>query len=549
MKSVRRLFGLIAILGIAAGLNVMVLKQEPFSMAVLLPLGAGLLAGLLWTALGLSSMAGELRRGRTVQGLNAAIASVVFMGICIVVYAFAAHFDKSWDLTKEGRRELSEQTIQVLQNLDEDVEVLCFFVNTGERMQDVAQEKTRRFLERCQKYTDHIRFEFYDTHKDVLKLREVGVARATPQGTIILKRGAQKRAISLQGERPRLEEREFTNTLINVVRSSQPRVCFMTGHGERDFLGDNDATAFYQALQMESYVPERIAMTLSAPEIPPNCDILVMNRPQRDFFPTELEAIKRYIDNGGRMLLLMEVMVRSSARANSVEQLRPWLEKEYGIVVGENLVASLSSRTEVHLVPDFAMLDAEVESEYRGSYDANHPLTMNMKLNMLLRIARTVTLAEKVPEGVDATVVLRSAPDTWAENNLEMVLKAQRANKDPDDQQGPLGVAVAATVLSNVPIGDTELMKEGRMLVIGSADISTNEGLRLGGNLDFMLNSIAWLSANEELIAIRPVGEEDPPLVLTKQNERAIAWIAILGALQVVVAAGLIMFLARRKYQ
>jgi hypothetical protein len=63
------------------------------------------------------------------------------------------------------------------------------------------------------------------------------------------------------------------------------------------------------------------------------------------------------------------------------------------------------------------------------------------------------------------------------------------------------------------------------------------------------MNVMAWLSENEELIAIRPTGLENRPILLADRDERAIVWIATLGVAQAVFLVGLIVFLFRRKYQ
>jgi hypothetical protein len=71
----------------------------------------------------------------------------------------------------------------------------------------------------------------------------------------------------------------------------------------------------------------------------------------------------------------------------------------------------------------------------------------------------------------------------------------------------------------------------------------------VGGHLNFVMNAMAWLAETEELIAIRPTGKEDRPLMLSEGQQRAIVWIAVLGTLQAAAAAGVAVYLYRRKYQ
>jgi hypothetical protein len=63
------------------------------------------------------------------------------------------------------------------------------------------------------------------------------------------------------------------------------------------------------------------------------------------------------------------------------------------------------------------------------------------------------------------------------------------------------------------------------------------------------LNTIAWLTENEDLIAIRPRGSEGQVLSLTVAEQRGIVWLSVLGTLQVIVLIGMLTFLYRRRYQ
>ena len=124
-----------------------------------------------------------------------------------------------------------------------------------------------------------------------------------------------------------------------------------------------------------------------------------------------------------------------------------------------------------------------------------------------------------------------------------------RAERAPDEEEGYYGVGVAVTVRTDTPMGDGQRTRDARIVVLGDGDISSNSGISYPGHVNFLLNSMAWLSESEELIAIRPTGEEDPPIILTKSEEQLIAWVATLGLLQVIAAAGIVVHGYRRRFQ
>ena len=128
--------------------------------------------------------------------------------------------------------------------------------------------------------------------------------------------GNRQKVIMLSGGSPRMEERDFTNALINVIRETQPKVCFLTGHGERS-LDDKDeqkgGSMLKTVLESESYAVDRISIQIAQPEIPPECTILFINGmgltgPQSDLHPEEIKAIQAFLERGGRMVLLLSLI-------------------------------------------------------------------------------------------------------------------------------------------------------------------------------------------------------------------------------------------------
>lgn len=561
MKRQRIVAGLVALVGLAAGLNLLVLEQDFFSWSVLLVFGVAAVSGGAWVVMVLAGvMTRSQQEGASLYGLNTVVSAALFLGICMVIYAFSEHWDRSWDLTKEGRRRLAGQTVRVLEAVNQEVSVICFFLQIDDQLVRIARDKTERFLRQCQGHTPLLKVEFLDPQIDRGELEAMNITHASTQGTVVLRCGARQRVITLGGASPRLEEREFTNGLINVLRDAQPKVCFLTGHGERDILDGDEkdgATMLKALLEGESYQIERIAIRITDPEIPTDCSILVINGlglkgPQGDLHPKEIEVIQAYLDQGGRMLILLDPWLRTSQAEHRAEQLRPWLERRYGILVGSDVLISPTAKWSAELSPEPGEFeDKGPESLFRGSFNMSHRVTRMFDQKMLLSVVRTVQKAPEAPDNVVCAELLRTPPDFWAETDVALLAKTGRATRDPQEEpSGPHSVAVAVTAKTDVPVGDGGLTRDARLVVVGDTDFASNGQLGvIPGNLNFIMNAIAWLSENEELIAIRPTGKEDMPIMLSDGEERAIVWISVLGTLQAVAAAGLAAYVLRRKYQ
>ncbi len=549
----RRWIGIGAIILLDVALNFLLLKQDPFVASVVVPFLAGTGLGLVWAVWTLVRYIKASEMEASAAGLSTVLGSVFFFGICAVLYAFARHADIGWDLTQEGRRDLSPLTVQVLKTLDRKVEVYGLFVSAADSLVAVAEDKTRAFLERCRRYApDYFHYEIVDPERDPLILKRLNIPRASPSGTVVVRtEDGKPRVIPLTGVNPRLEERDFTNALIAVLRDASPKVYFLTGHGEKD-ITDQDPEQGGHILQGlllgESYQVEQTQFSPDRPVVPADCDLLVVYGQNRDFRPYDVTAIQEYLDRGGRLLIFLDIWaVQRVPNVRTVEVLRPWLEEQFGIVIGEDIVLSRSTGVELTLKPTFSVEDGE--SAYRGSYHDSHPITRGYTEILKLRGARTVSLQEKMPAGVLGEELLRSTPDCWAETDLTSVIQRgwQSARMDANEKQGSLPIAVAVVKKTERMADDSGTPRESRIVVVGSRDIATNRGILSSGNL--VMNMFAWLTESEELIGIRATRKEDDPIVLSSAQEQAVAWISSLALVHVVALAGLIVYVIRRKYQ
>jgi hypothetical protein len=188
--------------------------------------------------------------------------------------------------------------------------------------------------------------------------------------------------------------------------------------------------------------------------------------------------------------------------------------------------------------------------EYNGSFLKSHPISGGFDRALLLDDVRSVGKAVKTPEGVAVSEILRSTPDYWGETDLNQMEEKNVASKGGDEKSGPISIAAAA-VRSTGKVDESGQPITSRVLVVGDSDFTSNGQLitEAQGNLNLLLNSIAWLTEREDLIAIRPTGKTDPPILLNDGEKRAIVWVSTLLTAQLIAAAGLAAFLLRRKYR
>ena len=564
----RTFIGLAALFFLALSLNLIIWRGGLFNAFALAPLCVAVLLAAVWLVMLVVDVIAHqaARQGSAAGGLNAFAASFVFLMICVVIFAFFKHWNASWDLTEEGRRELASQTVQVLQTMTEEVEVFCFFLAVDDDLVLIARDKTRRFLEQCQQHTDLLKVEFLDPQVDVPRLMDLELqTHLSTQGTVVVRVAGNKkdkRVITLSGASPRLEERDFTRALISVLRHAKPKVGFLTGHKERDITDPDPVvggSGLGNLLRAESYEVDRVSIPVAAPMVPADLDLLVVNDPKYDLMPDEAKAIEQYLDRGGRLLVLMGPRRGPKPGLERDEVLRPWLKERYNINVGDDVAITepagpKSSPVDVQLRADTAPFQDIDEGpvEWRGCFSASQPITERFDQTMLLRWTRTVRFSEALDRGVLGGALLRTPPDYWAETSVDLLMEEGKASKEAADPDGPLPVAVAVTASAkdSRPDGGTS---PARIVVVGNSDFVAN-GMLAGeggipGHLNFILNAVNWLCGTEDLIGELPVGREDPPVILSTLEERSVVWFSTLFTTQIVVLAGVLAYVLRRRSQ
>lgn len=562
MGKLRTVSGAISFVLLIVALNIVAVRRNAFTGDVLIPLGIAAIAGVLWFALTLFDRAGKTTAEKKTSNLGGIVGSLIFLAICIVLYAFVSDWSQEWDLTEEGRVDLAPQTVQILQGLTEDVTVYALFnenIPSEQRQLEVAKEKARLFLERCAKISPHLKIENIDPQLGKVQLDALGLSFADPRGSVAVKAGARVRTIPLGGkkEQPRLEERDFTNALVNVIQNTQPKIGFLTGHGEND-ISKPDMKFLATFLAREGYAAESMSIRAGEGGIEGGYDVIVIitsTSEMADYSQEEIAALDTFVRGGGRLLVLGDVQLSTETGAPRARLLE-WLQKTYGIIVGDDIVISTVDKSfyEITLMSDvsatnvFKQVDVP-DVEFHGCYEQSNPITRNFDKLMAFPAVRSVTVSETPTPRVTGTTILRTLPYCWAETNITSIRQGARPTRDPQEKYGSVGLAAACTLQTDIPIGESGQMKTSRCVVVGDADFVKAQSLTLGGHLNFIMNSFAWLTEREELIAIRPTGADNQPIKLTTADETVIAWIAGMGVVQAVLLVSLVVYVLRRRYR
>jgi ABC-type uncharacterized transport system involved in gliding motility auxiliary subunit len=126
-------------------------------------------------------------------------------------------------------------------------------------------------------------------------------------------------------------------------------------------------------------------------------------------------------------------------------------------------------------------------------------------------------------------------------------VRAEPAASPSPPAASPSSPSPAAVPSPAAPEGEApEKKAEGRVVAIGDADFASNQLLSFQGNQDFLLNTVAWLAQDADLISIRPKEPDDQRMFLTRQQQQNVSLLALLLLPGLFVVLGIASWWRRR---
>jgi ABC-type uncharacterized transport system involved in gliding motility auxiliary subunit len=464
-------------------------------------------------------------------GTNVAISILATLGIAIILNVIAAQrFDKVVDWTADKIYTLSDQTKNIMRGLDREVRVIAFFSNSPDNPRSQQQYRfAKDMLERYKRETDKLTVEFVNPVADPQKTEMYEIRF----DTTVFESGKKREKVTI------IDEQKFTSAIMKVVRDEVKKIYFLTGHEERS-IDDFEPSGYTQAkekLEAQNYLVETLVLT-TEPQIPADCVLLVIPGPKAPLARHEINAISRYLDKNGKLLIMFEPSI---ARAEDPNRNLVRLMDRWGISVGNNLVID---RFQLDFAGGIAA-PAVIDFEFHG-------IVQNMRRPVTFLAARSVT--PKEDEGPELNVKsLAKTTDAVGVSWGETDRKEDGTFADPEytpnqDTPPPVSLAVAVESLNDDEISADEPKKtKTRIVAVGDADFASNLFFKATGGGDLFLNAANWLTLEEDLIAIRPIDPSERTLRFLTRGEAAFVQIASIFLIPVIIfLIGLVVWWRRR---
>lgn len=419
-----------------------------------------------------------------------------------------------FDWTANKRNTLSQSSIDLLKTMQDPVLVNVY-------VQDVDAVKTavEEILNRYQRAKEDFKYKIINPDLDIDMARQDSITR---YGQIIIKYKGRFQTVTS------LSEQEITGALLRLSRDNNPNLVYLSGHGERDPVS-NENTAYNKFTDQLS--DKGISVTtknLLKSELGIDTSVLVIAAPSHPVLEGELEHIKNYISNGGNLLWMMD-----PGNLQGLDELASFLDITFqkGVIVDNN--TNLRNTLGIQHPAVIPVLDY-----------FQHAITKNINYNTLFPISRGVTGNDNSPW--KTSIIAQSLPKSWSETDG---LKSEIIfDSDSGDIAGPISIILALEkILGDSSQANSVPGKTQRIVVAGDSDFLSNSYIGVGANLQLGLNIINWLTEDDTLIAIEPKPSNDTQLRLSDTATLLIGsgFLVILPIF--LLTSGLIIWFKRRR--
>lgn len=460
-------------------------------------------------------------------GTISVVGILVALGIVVAINYLGTRQSKRWDLTENQAFSLSEQSIKVLQGLDAPVQISVYD-------QQLNFDNFRARLDVYRYESDKVNVEYVDIDRNPARAKQAEVQQT---GTILITYKDRVQRVTSS------EEQDITNALIKVVTGKEKKVYFSQGHGERDTAGSDRLgySTIVTALGRDNYTVEKLVLAQQK-DVPADATVVVIAGPQTDLLAPEVDALKRFVAKGGKVMVLLDPPEPNGA---DLPNLRAFV-KDWAIEFGNDIVVDASGMGQ--------LFGGDASVPVAATYPA-HPTTEGFRVMTAFPLSRSVQTVEGGANGRTAQPLVQTSAQSWAETDLKNLATGKvEFNADQGDKQGPITLGAAASApATEAPAPDPSgnaspdaPKPESRIVAFGDSDFAANNAIGIQGNQDFFLNAVNWLAQQENLIAIRPREAQDRRITLTADQQQRIMLLSIFIIPGLVLAGGVYTWWRRR---
>ena len=469
-----------------------------------------------------------------ISGTNTLLLIAILIAVVILINSAVQSLELTpIDCTSNKEYTLTNESKERVANIQSDVNV--YFVGYDDSSTQVSLAR------QYNKANDKIKIEVVDTNERTDIASKYNVTNDSK--AIIIENGEKSKTLYSDDlytydssyQTIDLTEEKITSSILNVTSDKIANVYFLSGYS--DYSLEYSGGMYY----LSSYLKDEVLNyqtldILIKGAIPDDCDTLVITTPNKDFDELTTNEITKYINNGGKILWLNSnyAEVKDLPNVNKILALYGVNPFSAGYVYETD-----NSRT--------ALGYASCIVEDLGSTDIAKKLTDVVMLN-----ATKININEDGLEdlGVTKQDIITTSSTSYFRANVSNTSSSQ----DGDEQGGFTLGAIFTKKISNED-EDSENSVESTLVIFGDnnfvSDVQivsqVNPMIFLANNKDLMLNSIAYLTDNNEDITIRKDYTKSSDFMPTDEQKQNIVRIIFTVPIAIIFFGFVVWQVRRRK--
>jgi ABC-type uncharacterized transport system involved in gliding motility auxiliary subunit len=437
---------------------------------------------------------------------------IVILAVLVVANFLANRYNKTYDATSNKRYSLSDQTKKIAHDLKQDITIQYFDKPSG-------YQAGKDLLDRYALLSPKIHVQYVDVYKNPQLARADNITR---EGEAVVTNGLKKE------EAKTFDEEGLTGAIIRTLKGGERTVCVVAGSGEHrlEDTTTDGLSEFQTAVQKDNYKVKSINL-LEKVEVPSDCTTLVISGPSGDYVQPAVDAIKKYVEGGGRALIMLDPPLKVGRREIGDNDALLNLLSSWGVTADKDLILDENILGQLYgLGPEVPVI---------SSYES-HPIVSELA-NSQTAFPVSRSLDTKNGDKTTVTKLFSTSKNSFATTTLN----APEIRIDPNkDKHGPFALAAAGTYSTG------KENSQGRFVVVGNSRWAANNFLRFNGNKNLLLNMLNWLSSDEDLISIRPKEPEDRRINLTRAQFLMLRTVSQFMLPLIVIVGGVMVWWKRR---
>ncbi len=417
----------------------------------------------------------------------------------------------TYDITARKTNTIAPQSLKVLEMVKNPVKITLY----------AKREDWGKYLGLLKMFTNaspKIQVEAIDIDLKPHLAKEKGI---TESGTIEVVSDKTQLLVLLDSELT------LTNAILKTLRSKSVKVYFTIGHNELTCKSKEaeGLSTFCDSLTYTNYELAELDL-MKEQAVPADADVVIVAGPDSAFLKEEVDRLGKYLDNGGALLMALAPSFEIDRYSNLRELMKKW-----GLDIRNDLVLDRLSTVQ----------GADATIPLINSYASDHELTKDLKSRSLFPMSSSISKVKVDDIHSSLLAMTTQFPGSWAESDLETVIKGKAAF-DEKDLKGPVAVLAAAEKHSH-----NAKIKDSRILLSGSSSAMVNGYIQQEGNRKLFSQAVAWLAFDEGILSFNKSIEAESPVVLSSVHLNLIFVISILLVPVIFWALAYMMYRKRRQ--